>query len=65
MSEERNRASQLQNKCELISPQETFYVTSALPCLNVLCVCVCVNVHGSEKVIPNARDHSLFVCALL
>lgn len=47
MSEkERNRASQLQNKCELISPRETFYITSALPCLNVLqrlrCAYVCV-----------------------
>lgn len=46
MSEkERNRASQLKNKCELIRPQEAFYITSALPCLNVLqrlfSVCVC------------------------
>ncbi len=70
MSEkERNRASQLKNKCELIRPQEAFYVTLALPSSNVLqrlfCVCMCVNVcfHGSEKVILTARDHSLFVCA--
>lgn len=36
MSEkERNRASRLKNKCELIRPQEAFYITSALPCLNV------------------------------
>lgn len=48
MSEkERNRASRLKNKCELIRPQEAFYITSAPPCFNVLqrlfCVrCVCV-----------------------
>lgn len=46
MSEkERNRASQLKNKCELIRSREAYYITSALPCLNVLqrvfCVCVC------------------------
>lgn len=44
---ERTWALQLQNKCELIRPLEIFYITLALPCLNVLqgsfsvCVCAC------------------------
>lgn len=41
---ERNRASQLKNKCELIRSREAYYITSALPCLNVLQrdICMCV-----------------------
>lgn len=47
MSEkERNRASQLKNKCELIRPRETFLYnlgTAMLKCFAeaFLCVCVC------------------------
>lgn len=67
---ERNRASQLKNKCELIRSPEAYYITSALPCLNVLqrdfwmCVCdnVCVSmVHKRSFSLPETTVY-LCVC---
>lgn len=65
MSEkERNRASQLQNKCELIRPQEAFLYNPALPCLNVLqeffSVCVCVSM--AQKRSFSLPETTVYLC---
>ena len=75
MSEkERERASGVKNKCDLIRPHEAFYITSSLLGLNVtqrvlllLCVCVCINVcyHGPQKVTLPARDLTIFMYVFL